>query len=149
MVGEGTPAIFVTFVLALVGYVGLTGVVVFSIVRRLPVVLWRGVAVVILVHVLMVWAFRYGWQFDLAVRNGYAGFAMFHGALACILVSTVVGEKRSRILVHIAFGIVTVGALGATFLYDVVSAYRIPVILCAGIGGFFLFRAYVLKRPAA
>jgi hypothetical protein len=58
------------------------------------VALWRAVAVVIVVHVSMVWSYRYGWRFDLAVRNGYAGFAMFHTALAMIVASTAARARR-------------------------------------------------------
>lgn len=143
MVGEGTPAIFVTFLLAILGYVGLTAVVVLSVRGRLPVGLWRAVAGVIVVHVAMVWSYRYGWRFDLAVRNGYAGFAMFHAALAMIVASTVVREGLARWLVHLSFLIVTIGALGASFLYDVVAIYRVPVVLCALVGSAALARHWL------
>ena len=135
MVGEGTTAIFITFLLAIIGYVGLTTVVVHSLRRPMPWMLWRGVALVIVVHVAMVWAFRFHGDFSLAVRNGYAGFAMFHAALLIILVSTFVREHIARRLVQVAFVIVTLGALGASFLYEVVAIYRIPVLLCAVVGG--------------
>lgn len=134
MVGEGTPAIFITFLLAILGYVGLTAVVALSVRGRVPVRLWRGVALVILVHVAMVWIYRYGGRFDLAVRNGYGGFAMFHGALAMILTSTVMREAVARRLIHLSFLIVTVGATAATFLYDIVAIYRVPVLVCAAVG---------------
>ncbi|MGA1195074.1 MAG: hypothetical protein ACO36I_01105, partial [Candidatus Latescibacterota bacterium] len=74
MVVEGTPAIFVTFVMAILGYVGLMCVVLLTVKDRPWMWLWRIVVPIIFIHVLMVWMFRYEWQFDLAVRNGYAGF---------------------------------------------------------------------------
>ncbi|HMB93774.1 MAG TPA: hypothetical protein VKP65_23175 [Rhodothermales bacterium] len=135
MVGEGTTAIFITFLLAIIGYVGLTTVVVRSLRHPMPWTLWRGVALVIVVHVAMVWVFRFHGDFSLAVRNGYAGFIMFHAALLIIIVSTLVRERMARRLVQVAFVIVTMGALGASFLYEVVAVYRIPVILCAVVGG--------------
>lgn len=147
-VGEGTTAIFVTFVLAMLGYIGLTGVVATSTLGRLPLRLWRVVAAVIVAHVLMVWHFRYGWHFALSVRNGYAGFALFHTALVLVVISTALEATRAERLVQVVFGIVTLGALGAAFRYDVVAIYRIPVILCAFVGaGSLAWRyAYALRR---
>ena len=73
------------------------------------------------VHWERVIAFRYEWQFALAVRNGYAGVIMFHGALLLILISTISRERVTRLLTHVAFVAVTIGALVATFQYDVVA----------------------------
>lgn len=146
MVGEGTPAIFVTFLLAIIGYVGLTTVVVLGLRGTVPVPLWRLVATVIVVHVFMVWTFRYGWSFDLAVRNGYAGFVVFHLALLLILLSTVVREPLSRRLGRVAFLMVSAGALGAAFRYDVVAMYRIPVIACAAAGIMSLARSFIVRQ---
>jgi hypothetical protein len=101
----------------MIGYGGLTAVVLLSARGMLSAPLLRTVAAVFLTHVIMVWAFRYEWQFALAVRNGYAGFIMFDGALPLILVSTISRERVARLLIHIAFVAVTIGALGATFLY--------------------------------
>lgn len=142
MVGEGTTAIFITFLLAIVGYVGLTTVLLLSLRGAMPWMLWRIVAVVIVVHVAMVWTFRFHGDFSLAVRNGYAGFAMFHTALLVIVTSIFVQERIARRLIQVAFLIVTMGALGASFIYDVVAIYRIPVILCALAGGISLIVHY-------
>ena len=146
MVGEGTTAIFITFLLAMIGYGGLTAVILLSARGTLPARLLRVVAVVVLTHVIMVWTFRYEWQFPLAVRNGYAGFIMFHCALLLILASTISRERVARPLIQLAFVVVTIGALGATFVYDVVAMYRVPVILCAlaGFGG--LIWEHVIQR---
>lgn len=143
MVGEGTPAIFITFLLAILGYAGLTAVVALSARGGVPFRFWRGVAAVILVHVAMVWTYRYGGSFELAVRNGYGGFVMFHGALAMVLASTVTPEAVARRLIQVSFLIVTVGATAATFLYDVVAIYRIPVLVCAAVGVGALARAWI------
>ena len=134
MVGEGTTAITITFLLAIIGYVGLTVVLLRSLQGRMPWVLWRTVAVVIATHVVMVWTFRYHGEFALAVRNGYGGFLLFHTALTLILISTFLRERLAILLVRVAFLIVTAGALGASFIYDVVAIYRVPVILCAVAG---------------
>jgi len=146
MVGEGTAAIFITFLLAIIGYVGLTALVVFTVRGRHPIVLWRIVVLIIFIHVLMVWFHRYGWNFDLAVRNGYVGFVIFHTAFVFILTSTFVSRNWAHRLVHISFLIVTVGAIGASFRYEVVSLYRYIVIPCGLIGTIGLFKFYVLDR---
>ena len=149
MVGEGTTAITITFLLAMAGYAGLTTVLLLSLRGRLPRLLWQGVVCVIVVHVIMVWTFRYHGDISLALRNGAAGFLMFHGALTMILASLFTSERLSRVLIQISFAIVTMGAIGATFLYEVVAIYRIPVLACAlaGIGG--LVWAFIQRRRSA
>lgn len=122
---------FVTFLLAPVGYAGLTATTVLAAHDRMSVPLWRLTALVIVVHVTMVWHVRYEWQLSEATRNGYVGFAIFHGALAAILLSLVLDSRVTRRLITAAFASVTVGAIGATFRYDVVEKYRIPVLLIA------------------
>ena len=94
----------------------------------------------------MVWIYRYDWQLDLAVRNGYAGFVIFHTALALILVSTFVNQYLSQKLIHISFVIVTIGATGASLRYDEVSMYRFIVVPCGLIGGIGLIKFYILDR---
>ncbi len=146
MVGTGTTEIFITFLLAITGYTGLTTVVVLTLREQHPIALWRAVVLIILAHVLMVWMYRYDWQLDLAVRNGYAGFVIFHTALALILVSTFVNQYLSQKLVHISFVIVTIGATGASLRYDEVSMYRFIVVPCGLIGGIGLIKFYILDR---
>lgn len=152
MVGEGTTAIFITFVFAIIGYVGLTTVMVSTLRGKFPIWLWRGIALVIIVHVLMVWTYRYSWHFELAVRNGYAGFLIFHSAVLIIVASTVARREMAQYMIHAAFLVVSAGALGASFRYEVVELYRIPVVLCALTGGFMLIRHYgpiLMKKKAA
>jgi hypothetical protein len=146
MVTEGTPAIFITFVMAIVGYVGLTCVVLLTVRDRSWIGLWRVVALIIFAHVVMVWMFRYNWQFDLAVRNGYTGFLIFHSALVSIVVSAFCNRDLGKKLIHISFLIVTMGAVGASFRYDVVAMYRVVVIGCGLMGGLLLVQFYVFKR---
>ncbi len=146
VVGTGTTEIFITFLFAITGYVGLTIVVVLTMREQHPIALWRVVALIILAHVLMVWIYRYDWQFDLAVRNGYAGFLIFHTALALILLSTFTNKNLSQKLIHLSFVAVTMGATGAALRYDEVSMYRFIVIPCGLIGGIGLIKFYILDR---
>jgi hypothetical protein len=139
---------FVTFLLAPIGYVGLTITAVQAARGPIPVTLLRAVTVIVLIHVLLVWIVRYDGQLSEATRNGYVGFALFHTTLLAIVASLFVGERLARRLLVAAFGIVTIGALGAVFRYDVVAMYRVPVILCAVLGSAGLVRAYHMRRAA-
>jgi hypothetical protein len=132
----------VTFALAFAGYVGLTATAVIAAHGRLPLRFWRAVALVILVHVVLVWTLRYEWRYSTAVRHGYTGFLAFHGALAMIVASVVLPEHKARLLVWASFAVVSLGAIGAVFRYDVVAPYRIPVILTAIVGTAGLVRAH-------
>lgn len=137
---------FVTFLLAIIGYIGL-GFNLLTIVRsRLKKPYMAATAIVILVHVFLVWAFRYGWAFSQATRNGYVGFLLFHSALLCIIIAVFAGTEIAGKLVIAAFPIVSAGAIGATFRYDVVAMYRIPVLIIAAIGITALGKAYYDKR---
>jgi hypothetical protein len=128
---------FLTFLLAPIGYAGLTAAMLVATRGQWPVALARATVAVILTHVFLVWHVRYEWQFSEATRNGYAGFAIFHAALAVIVTSLAVDLRVARRLLGGAFAAVTVGAVGATFKYEVVANYRIPVLLIAltGIAG--------------
>ena len=146
MVGEGTTEIFICFFAAIVGYVGLTAVVVLTLRDRHPIALWRVVALIVFVHVLMVWIYRYDWQFDLAVRNGYAGFVLFHTTLVSILIAAFANKHLARKLMHLSFVIVTIGAAGASFRYAEVSMYRFVVIPCGLVGAVGLVKFYIFDR---
>jgi hypothetical protein len=144
---------FVTFLLAPIGYAGLTLSAVKAGGGAVPVSLLRGVAAVVLGHVTLVWVVRYEGQLSEATRHGYVGFVLFHSALLAIVASVFVAQRLARRLIVGAFGVVTVGALGAVFRYDVVAMYRIPVVVCAIVGSAALVRAYRVQRgrdaPAA
>lgn len=139
---------FITFLLAPIGYAGLTLTAVMAARGRLPRVFWRAVVLVIVTHVTLVWHVRYEWQFSEATRNGYPGFLLFHGALAAILASVVSGERAARMLIIGAFAVVTAGAIGATFRYEVVAMYRIPVLALAIAGAAGLLGAFRARRVA-
>ena len=142
MLGEGTVQIFITFLLAIIGYTGLAITLLLSLKRKIPFLFWRIVVAIILSHVIMVWAFRYNWEFSLAFRNGYVGFLLFHSALLMILISVFVKEQVAKILIIISFIVVTIGAVGAVFRYDVVVIYRVPILLCALAGSIGLLWSY-------
>lgn len=116
---------------------------------RLPVRLWRPAVLIIVAHVILVWTVRYEWHVAEATRNGYVGFFIFHGALVLIVASVFVRERVARVLVWAAFAIVSMGALGAVFRYDVVAPYRLPVALIAAAGAAGLARAYRRSRATS
>lgn len=134
MINEQPILTFITFLLAIIGYAGMTTVVLLSIKKPIPLLLWRITTLIIFVHVVLVWVHRYEFQFDVAVRNGYFGFIIFHSALLMILTSNFVKRSISIKLIRISFIIVAAGAIGATFRYDVVEVYKIPVIILSVIG---------------
>lgn len=136
----------ITFLLAFIGFVGLTVTAGITAHSRLPARLWRVTAAVILVHVVLVWMVRYEWRLAEATRNGPGGFLLFHGALAMIVASLLVAERHARILVWMAFAIVSAGAIGAVFRYDVVALYRAPVLVTASAGAVMLARACLRAR---
>jgi hypothetical protein len=117
--------------------------------RTTSLTLWRVVAVIIVAHVALVWHVRYGWQFSEATRNGYGGFLPFHGALAAIVVSTVVGEALRRRLLVASFLAVTLGASAAVYRYDVVATYRYPVHAISILGLLGLGRRMMGVRRSA
>jgi hypothetical protein len=139
-----------TFALAPLGYAGLAFCTVMAVYRTTPLTLWRIVVLIIAAHVTLVWHVRYGWQFSEATRNGYAGFLLFHGALAGIVVATVVGESMRRRLLVASFLVVTLGASAAVYRYDVVATYRYPVHAISILGLLGLGRRMmVVNRSAA
>lgn len=137
---------FVTFLLAPVAYAGLALAAVQAARGRRSPALRRSVAAIALAHVTLVWIVRYDGQLSAATRNGYAGFLLFHAALLAIVASAFVAERVARPLLAAAFGVVTLGAVGAVFLEDVVAIYRIPVMLTAIGGGFGLVRSSRARR---
>lgn len=149
IMSSNQTGIFITFFLAMIGYAGLTVVMIISIKKKLPRRFWLGSTLFILSHVLMVWMIYYNWSFTYSIRNGYSGFLIFHLALVIILISNIVNEKAAVRLIKIAFVIVTAGASGAVFRYDVVSYYIVPVIVCACSGLFFLLGSIKRNPPQA
>ena len=142
MINEEPTFTFITFLLAVIGYAGMTFVVLCSINKPVPFLFWRINAVIILAHVVLVWTHRYEMQFELSIRNGYSGFIIFHSALLIILISTIVNQRISRLLIRVSFIIVAAGAIGATFRYEVVLIYKIPVLILTAFGLFGLIKIY-------
>jgi len=142
---EKSAVIFITFLLAMIGYAGMTIVILLSLKNKIPFLLWHVVTTVVLTHVIMVWTYRYGWQFSYSVRNGYSGFIIFHTALLIILISNA-ARKKALFLIRLSFLIVTMGAVGASFRYEIVEIYRIPVILCAATGCGGLIWNYIQNK---
>jgi len=140
---DGTILSVLTFGLAVAGYLGLTVVTLVTTRGPVPRRSWGAVAAVIVLHVILLWAHRYGWRFDAAVRHGYGGFLMFHATTLMVVVSVFARERLARGLIHLSFLAISAGAVGATFRFDVVVAYRIPVLLLAAIGVTGLARSYL------
>lgn len=130
MLGESGTLIFITFFLGVTGYLGLTIVIILSLQEYFPSIIWKITTLIILAHVIMIWLFRYDLHFPLAVRNSYSGFAIFHSALILILLSHFY-KRKSLLLIRLSFIIVSMGAIGAVFRYDVVELYKVPVLTCA------------------
>ena len=84
---------------------------------------------IVTAHVFGVWLHRYAWEFDQAVHNGYGKFLIFQTALLAINASLFMQDRYSVLLHRVVFAIVFMGAIGATFRYEVVAIYRVPVLL--------------------
>jgi hypothetical protein len=138
-----------TFLLAFLGYLGLSVNMVLvsrGTCKRPAIAL---VALVVVAHVYLVWACRYDWQIAMAVRNGYAGFFIFHAALLSIVTAPFVPTVICKPLIVLSFLIVSAGASGAVFRYEVVSIYRMPVLINAGLGiGYLIYNQYRKYKPA-
>ena len=85
-------------------------------------------AAVVATHVACVWSFRFGGSFDLAYSGREPGFFLFHGALLLIVTAPFVERRWTDRLLGVAFVIVSLGAIGASFKYEVVSILRLPVV---------------------
>lgn len=146
MYGEIVKSI--TFLLAILGYIGLTVTLIFSLKGKIPFTFWRVVSLIILLHVFMIWTVHYEWNFSTSVRNGYSGFLIFHSALLMNLISTFVNKSIALILIRISSVVVTVGAVGAVFRYESVQFYKLPVIICALVIGVALLVILNEKRKS-
>ena len=135
----------VTFFAAITGYAGLTVNAVLVALNRHRPAYMLPVATIVFVHVLMVWHFRYEWEFAQATRNGLAGFVIFHTALLGIMAAPLVAERHTGKLLAFSFVVVAMGASGAVLRYDEVAVYRLPVLLCDLVGLSVL--AYWLYDP--
>jgi hypothetical protein len=126
-----------TFPLALAGYVLLTGAFAHRLLRgRVHPPLAGALALVVTLHVLLIWTEVYELEPARAVRNGWAGAVVFHGAYLAILAHGVAGARArwAGWLVYPAWLLVSAGGIGATFKFDVVSGYRAPMLGVALLG---------------
>ncbi len=120
----------ISFPAAIVGYAGLTANMVLVAANRHRPVCMTPVALIVFTHVFLVWHYRYEWEIAQAVRNGYAGFFIFHTALCSILYAPLAGHRNARRLVAFSFLVAAMGASGAVLRYDEVAIYRLPVLIC-------------------
>ena len=118
-----------TFGLAGAGYLTLAKDVALRLAgRRWP---WLGVltAVIVAVHVALVWIDRFDGSLTFAWEKSPPGFVIFHTAFALILLLPWLrGTVRDRVT-WIAFAIVCAGALPAPFRYDEVAVLAVPLWL--------------------
>lgn len=110
----------------------------------------RGVSIVTallaLAHVFLVWSRRFDWSLTAATARGWAGFLVFHCALALVVAAAAAPRPWAMRLVLAAFPVVTIGAVSAVFRYDFVAAWRWPVVVIAVLGTAGAIRR--LKRSA-
>ena len=130
MVGEKFSLDTLVFGLAILGYTGLGVCTVLHGLRKRTLAVSGLTALVVTAHVLGVWAHRFGWSLDEATQNGWRGFVLFHLAYLLIVLAPFL-PKRSAMLTPLAFVIVSGGAIGAAFRYEVVAWLRMPVLLVA------------------
>lgn len=145
MADDGATLTGLTFLLAVLGYAGLTITAIMAAKGRMPVALWRATAAIIVTHVSLVWAVRYDWSLAQATRNGYAGFLVFHTALLLIIVSVFVPARAAN-LVYVVFAIVSLGALGAVSRYEEVAHYALVVLSLAVAGSVGIVHGYRTRR---
>jgi len=103
-------------------------------------------AVVAVTHVVLVWHGRFHWSLATATTRGWAGFIVFHSALALIVAAAAAPGRWAERCVYTAFPVVTVGAVSAVFRYDWVAAWRWPVVAIAALGATALVRRLSLRR---
>ena len=124
-------SVLITFALAYLGYVLLCVDVVLHASRRPLRLLTLAMLLVVVVHVGMVWGLRFGWSLEMALSKGWTGFIAFHVALVILIAASISAEPWSGRLLLIAFPIITLGAIVASFKYDFVAIYRWPLVIAA------------------
>jgi hypothetical protein len=117
-----------TFGLAYAAYLLLGAAVALVAWGRPRRVVLTAAAAVALVHVGLVWGWRFGWSLDYALEKSLPGFVLFHAALGLIVAAALARGPAAGWLACLAFPVVTAGAVGAAFKYDDVSGYRIPLL---------------------
>ncbi len=118
----------VVFGLAALGYLLLAKDAALRIVGRRWPALGMLTALVVGTHVALVWAVRFEWSFAYAWEKGAPAFLLFHTALLLILLAPLTAPRLRDRLVWSAFGIVSLGALPAPFLYPEVRVLAVPLL---------------------
>lgn len=137
-----------TFGLAFAGYLLLAADTLLRVAGREHRTLTVVLALVVAAHVACVWGLRFEWQVERAVDGRLAGFVLFHGALLLIAVAPLTRGRAALGLLAAAFAIVSIGAIGAAFKYDVVAALQIPLLIaCAATIASAAWLARRRRRP--
>jgi hypothetical protein len=134
-----------TFALAVAAYGGLAIAAALATRSRQSFGLSAVTAVLVLAHVTLVWHDRFAWDLARATRNGYAGFAVFHAALTCIVLAPWVTVRIASPLTIASFLLVTAGAFGAVFRDAAAARFRVPVLV-VGIAGLAALSALTRQR---
>ena len=119
-----------TFGLALIGYAMLGVDFVRQHARQATGWLSAATALVVVAHVVCVWALRFDWSLTRMLEKSLAGFLIFHTALLLIVAAPLM-QKRRRLTTSLAFALVTAGALPAPFRYPELSLLLLPVLAIA------------------
>lgn len=118
----------ITFGLAIAGYIVLAKDAALRIAGRRWPVLGVLTALLIVPHVLLVWAFRFEWSLRYAWDKSPPGFVIFHAALLLIAIAPILrGRARDR-TTWLAFTVVSAGALPAPFRYEELGILAIPLL---------------------
>jgi hypothetical protein len=118
----------VTFGLAGAGYILLAKDTALRLAGRPWPALGVLTALIVLVHVALVWAFRFEWSFTKAWEKSPPAFLIFHSALLLILLAPLAAPPARDRLTWIAFAIVSAGALPAPFRYPELQLLAIPLL---------------------
>ncbi|MFT7581582.1 MAG: hypothetical protein ACI9MR_003260, partial [Myxococcota bacterium] len=109
-------------------------------------------------HIVLVWAWRFDWRMEVAMRNGPGGFLVFVAAyLGLLWALPRMGRGQPPLTLLIAaYMLVTAGAVVAPFRYPEIGVLAIPMAATALVGliavGFWLgsvWRERNAKRDSA
>ena len=121
----------ITFGLAFTGYALLAADASRRVRGQCSAALTNLCALVIVAHVVCVWALRFDWSFRAMFDKSPFAFVLFHAALLSILLAALLAEPVRSRLVITSFAIVSLGAIPAPFRYDEIAVLQIPVLATA------------------
>lgn len=113
--------------------------------RLVPAMAWLALAVIV-AHVWLIWNVRFGWRFEVSVRNGPVGFVLFHGALVALVAALPALALRPRaaapeeplrwpvLALFLAWLAVAGGASGAPLRYPFLDGLIVPVLGLTALG---------------